>query len=445
MNIFNIFNRLIAILLIISLQACGVGTQSLLGSVGNQANISGPAVGPTTSKTIEQTEQAQKAAAETPSRKLDIVVPTFDPGITETKDGDTPTWPELRRAEANLFAIELKKALEHTNKFGAVRVTPDRSATAALYVMGRIDTSNGGSVEIDIAVADISGRDVIDDKGGFSFGTKKPKLHNVFKTKSFSHDVDEKFYKNPRNKTKNPYQPVFEDAAAYVVKLLEDVDSKRVNDLTKLTDMRFAASFSEDAFAEHMDVKGGRVVLTSLPNEDDSMYQKIRAIRVRDQLFIDELQTDYDQFATKIAPSYHLWQEQTLTEISARQQAKRDAAKAAVGAALLLGLAIAAGQSATDNSYNPVGDSIAAATAVTAGAIGIGMIGDSIKSVEEAKMHNELIEELGDSVEIDIAPKVVAFEEKEQKLVGTAKQQFAQWRAFLKTIYELEKTPEKTL
>jgi hypothetical protein len=175
------------------------------------------------------------------------------------------------------------------------------------------------------------------------------------------------------------------------------------------------------------------------------MYQKIRAIRVRDQLFIDELQTDYDQFATKIAPSYHLWQEQTLTEISARQQAKRDAAKAAVGAALLLGLAIAAGQSATDNNYNPVGDSLAAATAVTAGAIGIGMIGDSIKSVEEAKMHNELIEELGDSVEIDIAPKVVAFEEKEQKLVGTAKQQFAQWRAFLKTIYELEKTPEKTL
>jgi hypothetical protein len=60
-------------------------------------------------------------------------------------------------------------------------------------------------------------------------------------------------------------------------------------------------------------------------------------------------------------------------------------------------------------------------------------------------MHNELIKELGDSIEIDVAPKVVAFEEKEQQLVGNAKEQFAQWRGFLKTIYELEKTPAKTL
>ena len=49
------------------------------------------------------------------------------------------------------------------------------------------------------------------------------------------------------------------------------------------------------------------------------------------------------------------------------------------------------------------------------------------------------------SIEIDVAPKVVAFEEKEQQLVGNAKEQFAQWRGFLKTIYELEKTPAKTL
>ena len=76
--------------------------------------------------------------------------------------------------------------------------------------------------------------------------------------------------------------------------------------------MRFAASFSEDAFAEHMETKQGRVILTSLPSEDDSMYQKVRAIRVRDQLFVDQLQTDYEQFAAKIAPSYRLWQEQTL-------------------------------------------------------------------------------------------------------------------------------------
>jgi hypothetical protein len=82
---------------------------------------------------------------------------------------------------------------------------------------------------------------------------------------------------------------------------------------------------------------------------------------------------------------------------------------------------------------------------VTGGIIGAELIGKSIKSSEEAKMHNDIIKELGESVELEVAPKVVAFEEKEKKLVGDAKEQFAQWRAFLKTIYELEKTPAKAL
>ena len=441
----TVFNRIIAIILIISLQACGAGTQSLLGNIGSQPNTSSPAVGPALSQTIEQSDQAKQQAANAPTRTLEIVIPTFDAGLGTTKDGDTPVWSELRRAEANLFAIELKAALERSEKFGAVRITPDRSATAAIYVMGRIAESKGHHVEIDLAVADISGRDLVDENSGFSFSKPKPKMHDIFKTKSFSHNVDEAFFKNPRHKSKNPYQPVFDEAADFVVKLLQTYDTKQVNDLTKLSDMRFAASFSEDAFAEHMEIKQGRVILTSLPSEEDSLYQKVRAIRVRDQLFVDELQTDYEQFAAKIAPTHRLWQEQTLTEIQAQRQAKKDAAKAAVGAALMLGLAIAAGQSAYDNNYDPVGDSLAATAMVGAGMVGIGLVGDAIKSSEEAKMHNELIKELGDSIEIDVAPKVVAFEEKERQLVGNAKEQFAQWREFLKTIYELEKTPAKTL
>ena len=111
----------------------------------------------------------------------------------------------------------------------------------------------------------------------------------------------------------------------------------------------------------------------------------------------------------------------------------------------MLGLAIAAGSSAYDNNYDPVGDTLAATTMVSAGMISASLASDAIKSAEEAKMHNDLIKELGDSVEIDVAPKVVAFEEKEKELVGDAKEQFAQCRAFLKTIYELEKTPAKTL
>ena len=181
----KLFNRIITILLIISLQACGVGTQSLLGNIGNKPNTSGPAVGPALSQTIEQAEQAEKQAADAPTRKLDIVVPTFDAGLAATKDGDTPVWPELRRAEANLFAIELKNALERTEKFGAVRVTPDRSATAAIYVMGRIAESKGHQVEIDLAVADISGRDLVDEMAGLALASASRKCMTYLKPSHF--------------------------------------------------------------------------------------------------------------------------------------------------------------------------------------------------------------------------------------------------------------------
>ena len=63
----------------------------------------------------------------------------------------------------------------------------------------------------------------------------------------------------------------------------------------------------------------------------------------------------------------------------------------------MLGLAIAAGSSAYDNNYDPVGDTLAATTMVTAGMISAELAGDAIKSREEAKMHNDLIKELGTS------------------------------------------------
>ena len=148
----KLFNRIIAILLIISLQACGAGTQSLLGNLGSKPNTSGPAVGPALSQSIEQAEQAEKQAVDAPTRKLDIVVPTFDAGLTAIKDGDTPVWPELRRAEANLFAIELKNALERTEKFGACAVNLADQGHDVLIV----DNLSRRKIDIDLEVESLT-------------------------------------------------------------------------------------------------------------------------------------------------------------------------------------------------------------------------------------------------------------------------------------------------
>ena len=69
------------------------------------------------------------------------------------------------------------------------------------------------------------------------------------------------------------------------------------------------------------------------------------------------------------------------------------------------------------------------------------MLSSSFKSREEANLHKDAIEELGESINLDLAPQVVSFEEETVELTGNIQEQFTQWREFLKRIYEQEVTP----
>lgn len=443
------FKRLVVLLITVSLTGCGAG----LDSLSKVSKPSKPSVGPSTSTQIEQ--QAEIAKKQQIAPKLDVVIPVFDPGLDGTEDEDN-VWPEMRRAEANRFAWKLKEALEGSGRFNVVRVTPDRNATGELYVVGRVVESSGEDVEIAIQVFDIAGRDLITANRTSSFNflsgvvdTKKIVGDSVSE-KSFSHSVDDEFFKDIRNKGKDSYQPVFDDAAAYVVTLLKDLSVTDTVDLKKIADLRFAASFSNEAFSEHMTTaEDGTVSLVSMPAENDATLQKVRAIRIRDQLFVDKLQTEYQGFNQKFEKSHSVWQEQVLVEAKARSDARKKAAGQAVGAAILIGLAVAAGKSVdremNSSTYDPTAATLGAYAAVGAGIGAIGMIGNSVQSVKEAEMHNDLIKELGQSVDMEVAPQVVAFEESQAELVGTASEQFTQWRAFLKKIYELEQTPDRQL
>jgi hypothetical protein len=358
--------------------------------------------------------------------KLDIIVPVFDPGIPEDsgrakKDG---IWPELRRAEANRFAYKMKVALEDLGVFGAVRVAPDSSATGDLYVVGKILESNGAEVEIEIQVVDIS------EKEWF--------------TKSFDLDVSEGFYDNARNKGLDPYDPVFEEAAIYVAERLNGFDGKELENLQMLTDIRFGASFSEEVFAQYIKVEKNfwgskNLVLASMPSSDDPMIRRVKAIRVRDQLFTDRMQSHYVEFSLKMGDSYSIWQSSSSFEVRAERAAQRKAFGQALVGVLLVAGAVAAANN--NRNYN----SGTTAAAVAAGVGGITMLTESFKTSQEAKVHREALAELGESLDIELAPTVVEFEESTAELTGDAHQQFNQWRIFLKKIYVAEAVPDVQL
>ncbi len=408
---------------IISAMLIGSGCQTTSGG-GQQVDI-----GPQLSSFINKAMRIGKQPVnkDDPNRpKLDVIIPVFDPGLPEAgKEYETEgLWPELRRAEAIRFAVKLKETLEATNEFGAVRVTPDKSATGDIYVLGKIAESNVEDVEFELQVFDVSGKRWMYD--------------------SFDHEVSASFHKNYRNKGQDPYDPAFKAAAKAIVEELTYHETAQLEEVRQLTDLRFGANFIEEAFISHLTVVDGQYTLASYPSDSDPMLMRTKAIRVRDQLFVDGLQDNYRAFSEKMQTSYAIWQEQSLAEIEAKREVQKKAAGEAIVGVLLVGLAVAAVAAGADST--DYGSSAAATTAgVVAGAAGAKFLTDSFQTSEEAKVHRDALNELGESIDTDLAPQVVAFEDQSEELTGTAKEQFAQWRGFLKKIYLQEQTPQKQL
>ena len=413
----DILRRLTAGLLACTIALTGcAGNSSLPPPADNKPvnNMVGPL--PSSAYGVES-----EIAVEFSQTRLEVIVPVFDPGLSEEAENyeEENVWPELRRAEANRFAYKMKLALEDTSAFGAVRVTPDATATGDLYVKGTILESNGEDVEIRIDVIDITGR--------------------VWFARTYSHEVDEGFYKDPRTKGMDPYDPVFQEAATEVAAELKELTPGDLEQLTQISELRFGASLAEDAFEDHLEYANGRTKLRSFPSEDDPMLARTRAIRVRDQLFVDALQANYESFSQEMNDSYLIWQEQSLFEI----QAERDADLATIGeiagGVALIALSVLGIFVGVD--LGAIGGVLLAGSAV-AGTAGIGMIRSSFQTAEEAKVHRDALQELGESINIDLSPRVVEFEEEMVVLTGDAQNQFSQWRTFLQEINRKEEALE---
>ncbi len=407
----------------------------LSGCVTPTGSRSSMDIGPQLSSLFGQEEET---TIDPNKPKLDIVIPVFDPGLIDSAEvvidkstgkskpqsTDDNVWPELRRAEANRFAYKLKLALEQTGAFGAVRVAPDQTATGDLYLLGTIEESDGEDVQIEIAAYDISGA--------------------RWFAKEFDHEVDEKYHDNYRNKDKDPYDPLFDEVAQYIVNELQYYEAAELTATQRLTDLRFGSSFSEEAFADFFAVNDGQYSLVGYPSNDDPMLSRTQAIRVRDQLFVDGLQDNYRQFSEEMELSYLIWQEQSQLELQAKRQAQIDSGIEAAGGVLLVGLAILAIAAGAQDS-NPNTGTAAMTGGIIAGAVGAELLSSSWQTSKEAEVHVDALKELGESIDMELAPQVIEFEEKTVELTGTAKEQFAQWRTFLKKIYAQESVPDVQL
>jgi hypothetical protein len=150
-------------------------------------------------------------------------------------------------------------------------------------------------------------------------------------------------------------------------------------------------------------------------------------------MFIDTVQDYYSTYAREMRVPYDSWREQSYDATMTLRELEGSARRRFIaGTAVVLG-GLAAAANGTDYATQ------------TGGALGVGAGAYVIKSGfdkrAEAQMHLESLQELGESLENEVAPRVIDLQDRTITLTGTVEEQYAQWREILADIYAAETAP----
>jgi hypothetical protein len=361
---------------------------------------------------------------------LDVAIPVFDPGFPLRDDGqiddeavaEAGIWPQVRRTEAKRFAIDTQAALSETKAFGKINVTPTANTNADVFVLGRIDQSDTEFVQLTISVIAATGQ--------------------LLDARSFKHEVSSGFYRDAMNRNKDPYGPVFAQVAQFVFDTINNLEDSARQAIKDVAMVRYAAVYSPERFGPYLNVSQNRsgtyeYSLNGLPAIDDPMLMRINAIKAQEMMFVDNLQDNFAVFQAQTHDAYRTYQKETLPIVKRirKEEAKRTGSQLAA-----IGLTVAAVllNKNSNSTAGQVGSAIAGIAAVST-------LNDAVQSNRQIARHRELFEEMGENLDIELSPQVMEFNDQEIELVGTAGEQYQQWKAYLQEIYALEATPDTAL
>ncbi|MFN3162299.1 MAG: hypothetical protein ACE37N_02170 [Pseudohongiellaceae bacterium] len=344
---------------------------------------------------------------------LDVGISLFDPGLDELENEDEEiTNGQIRVAESRYAPYLLASTLQRSGNWGIVRLLPNDASPMDVQIDGTILRSNGEEMVVRVNVSDSTGRH--------------------WYTREYEEVISQFSYDPAQRQQNDPFQVLYNNIANDLLAYRQkNLTAQRVQAIRTVSEMLFAQRFSEEAFAEYLTRdRDGYYQIASLPAENDPLLQRIRQIRERDFMFIDTVQDYYATFTRQMRLPYDSWREQSYHETIALRELRDSARRRFIaGTAAVIGGLAAATQGG--NYATQAG-----------GAVGVGAGAYLIKSgfdkQAEARMHMEALEELGQSLESEVAPRVINLEDRTITLSGSVEEQYDQWREILADIYAAE-------
>lgn len=344
---------------------------------------------------------------------LDVGVMVFDPGIDEVRRGDLDrTNFEIRRAESRYAPHLMAETLQRSGNWGVVRVMPSENSVMDVTLHGQILLSDGEGMLLRVTVRDATGRE--------------------WYTRTYEEHISQYNYEQSQRQLHDPFQVIYNTIANDLLAYMENnVSDDQIRNIRTVSELQFAANFAPDIFESYLTTNNrGITSAARLPAENDPSIRRIRDIRERDNLFVDTVQDYYATYARQMRGPYDAWREQSYHETMALDEAERSARRRFItGAAAIVGGIAAVGQGGN-------------AAAQTAGIVGVGagayLVRSGFDRSAEARMHIAALQEISESLETEIAPKVIELDDRTIMLTGTVEEQYDQWRDILMEIYMTE-------
>lgn len=359
--------------------------------------------------------KAIQAAQEIPADQLlDVSVELFDENVPadEKELEQEHIFPEVRKAEARYFPMQIRNTLEGSGQWGQVRVTPRGAQALDVYVSGRILESNGQMLRLDLTVADAAGR--------------------TWFRKEYEQVADTRSYKDASGRPRDPFQNLYSILANDMLAYRQQLAVGDLENVRRVSQLRFAADLAPYAFQSYLarDDKKGEYRIVRLPADDDPLAVRMDRIRERDYALLDTINEHYALFADNMAEPYTNWRRYSYAELEAEDEARR----AAVTRKLLGAAAIVGGLVVGSETHTYAGRA-AASGAIFGGAYAVK---SGFDKGAEVKMHSDSLKQLGESFQAEVQPLVVEVEGRTLQLKGTAEEQYQEWRRLLRELYENE-------
>jgi hypothetical protein len=355
---------------------------------------------------------AERAESELPPEALiDVNIAVFDTGLPQAEQADPPenVFPEIRRAEARHIPVTLRDTLERTGYWGAVRVVPEPIDWSELQISGTILHSDGDALVLRVRAEDARGR--------------------AWFERTYSEQAARVLY-DGGPVAEDPFQDLYNRIANDLLEVRRQLDADELRNIRQVAELRFGNELAPESYGNFLEAENGRFQVVGLPAEGDPMVDRVAAIRERDYRLIDALDMHYRQFQQQVAAPYDQWRAATYNEIQELRELRRQSLwQRLIGAAAVVGGIVAGSQAETR-----VGADMATAAVIG----GVLVFQSGMAKSQEARMHAQAVRELGQSLERDVAPRVVELEGKTVTLSGSAEAQYEEWRGLLRELYAAE-------